>query len=79
MRDLRSISGRVRKRLGSRLVQAMGFMVASSWTEVFSFVFGILPIEDGSFLYKLLFAIIFTIVSALVTEYLLDEGEETEE
>ena len=70
------VAGRVHKRLRGRMVQAFSFLVATAWAEVFESVFDYVVGGHESLWGKLVYAVAFTVIAALLAEFLGDGDAE---
>lgn len=69
------VAGRVHKRLRGRMVQAFSFLVATAWAEVFESVFDAIVGGHESLMGKLVYALAFTVIAALLAEFFGDDDE----
>ena len=70
------VAGRVHKRLRGRMVQAFSFLVATAWAELFEGIFDAVVGGHDTLLSKLVYAIAFTVIAALLAEFFGDDDEE---
>lgn len=69
-----SITNRIRTRLGRRMHEALTFMVATAWAELFDDLFIAIAGEQANMLMRLVHAFSFTVFAVLIT--LLFEGDD---
>ena len=74
---VREVTDRVTRRLRGRMSDALSFLVATAWAEAFDFLFNVVAPEDSehdawyhTLLRKLFYAVVFTVLAALITEIL---------
>lgn len=72
MDKIKSLGGRIQGRLGSRMNQALAFLLAEAWADVFNSLFNLVIPETGAIFNKILYAFIFTIVISIIAELFTD-------
>lgn len=72
----RTLVNRITRRLGKRTREAFAFLVATAWAELFNDVFELLIGDRTSILMRILYALAFTFVAAVVAVMFDDDDDD---